>query len=344
MSIKTNTYINKRRPSQYHLHLESGSHRPPIFQLHAADWEAAAKRHRALAKKLYVTVGQDNTILDEALKTADFMINSAPPKDGLRERAPRLQWIQTTSAGVDGLMPMTWLPKDIVLTNNTGAHGAKAEESCLMALLMLQAKMPQLIQQQHDRAWKSVFTTPIKGQSVVIVGFGDLGQGAGRAARKLGLHVTAVTRSGKANRLADKTVVSARIDSVLPKADFVIIAAPLTAGTRGLINRDRIQLLKPGAGFVNIGRSPIVDYVALRERLQSSGANALGGAVLDVFDQEPLPTDSPWWSTRNTIVLPHISCDDPRYIEHLLDSWFANFERFLAGKKLKNIVDRQLGY
>ena len=332
MSIKTNTY---------HLHLETGSKRPVIFQIHPADWTAAAKRHRTLSKKLRVTVGQDNTLLDEALKTADFMINSAPPKDGLRERAPNLKWIQTTSAGVDGLMPMTWLPKDITLTNNTGAHGEKAEESCLMALLMLQAKMPQVIQQQQNRVWKGVFTTPITGKTVVVVGFGDLGQGAGRAAKKLGCNVIAVTRSGKATKLADKVVSSARIDSVLPKADFVIVTAPLTAGTRGLVNRDRINRLKPGVGFVNIGRSPIVDYVALRERLEKG---ELCGAVLDVFDQEPLPPDSPYWTTQNLMVLPHISCDDPRYIAHLLDFWFLNFERFLAGRKLINIVDRQLGY
>ncbi len=329
----------KTRP--YHLHLESGRKRPSIFQLHQADWLAAAKRHRVLAKKLRVTIGHDNEILDEALKTADFMINSAPPKDGLHARAPNLKWIQTTSAGVDGLMPMTWLPPDITLTNNTGAHGAKAEESCLMALLMLQSRLPEVIKQQHDHVWKPVFTTPIAGKTVVVVGFGDLGQGAGRAAKKLGLSVTAVTRSGKPAKLADKVVSSKRIDSVLPKADFVIVTTPLTAETRGLINRDRINRLKPGAGFVNIGRSPIVDYVALRERL---GKNELCGAVLDVFDTEPLPPDSPYWTTKNLMVLPHISCDDPRYIEHLLNFWFSNFERFLAGKKLKNIVDRKLGY
>ena len=325
----------------YHLHLESGRKRPVIFQLHEADWTAAAKRHRALAKGLRVTVGHDNEVLDDALKTADFMINSAPPKKGLRERAPKLKWIQTTSAGIDGLMPFDWLPKDITLTNNTGAHGAKAEDSCAMALLMLQARLPEVIKQQQDRVWKGVFTIPIAGKTVVVVGFGDLGQGAGRAANKLGLNVIAVTRSGKAHKLADRVVKSARIDSVLPKADFVIVTAPLTAETRGLINRDRINLMKPGAGFVNIGRSPIVDYIALRERLENG---ELGGAVLDVFDQEPLPPDSPFWTTKNLMVLPHISCDDPRYIDHLLDFWFSNFERFLAGKPLKNIVDRKLGY
>ena len=108
-----------------------------------------------------------------------------------------------------------------------------------------------------------------------------------------------------------------------------------------LLSRERIQLLKRGAGFINIGRAPIVDYETLRVRLDKG---ELGGAVLDVFDREPLSADSPWWTTRNTMVMPHVSCDDPRYIERLFDSWFVNFERFLAGKKLRNQVDRKLGY
>jgi phosphoglycerate dehydrogenase-like enzyme len=180
-----------------------------------------------------------------------------------------------------------------------------------------------------------------RGQNRGIAGFGDLGQGAGRAARKLGLKVIAVTRSGVPHKLADRVVKASRIDSVLPQADFVIVTMPLTEQTRGMFNRSRINRMKPGAGFVNIGRSPIVDYVALRERLEK---NELSGAVLDVFDREPLPPDSPYWTTRNLMVLPHISCDNPDYIENLLDFWFLNFERFLAGKKLKNIVDRALGY
>ena len=325
----------------YHLHLESGSSRPLIYQLHEADWLAAVKRHRTLAKKLRVTIGHNDTILDDALKTADFMINAAPPQDRIRERAPKLKWIQTVGAGIDGLMPMTWLPQDITLTNNSGAHGAKAEETCVMVLLMLQSRLLEIIKQQQQRVWKSVFTAPIAGKTALVVGFGDLGRGAGRAAKKLGLKVIAVTRSGTADKLAGRVVKSSRIDSVLPQADFVIVTTPLTAETRGLINRDRIYRLKPGAGFINIGRSPVVDYIALRERLDKG---ELGGAVLDVFDQEPLPPDSPYWTTKNLLVLPHISCDNPRYIDYLLDFWFSNFERFLAGKKLKNIVDRQLGY
>jgi phosphoglycerate dehydrogenase-like enzyme len=324
-----------------HLHLESFSKRPAIFHLTKERWAAAAKRHRALAKRLRVTIGWDGDILDRALITTDVMINSSPPKDRLRERAPRLKWIQTTGAGIDALMPLTWLPRDIVLTNNSGAHGAKAEDSCAMALLMLNARLPQVITNQHKHHWQQIFSTPIAGKTALIIGFGDLGQAAGRAARKLGLKIIAVTRSGKAGRLADTALPATRIERVLPKADFVVVTTPLTEQTRGLLSRARLDLLKPAAGIINIGRSPIIDYAALREKLEK---NELSGAVLDVFDQEPLAVDSPWWNVPNLVVTPHISCDDPRYIDMLFDRWFENFARFLAGRRLRNIVDRRHGY
>lgn len=324
-----------------HLHLESFSKRTALFHLTAERWKAAARRHRALARHLRVTIGWDGDILDRALSTADVMINSSPPKDRLRERAPRLKWIQTTGAGVDSLVPLNWLPRDVVLTNNRGAHGAKAEDSCAMALLMLNARLPQVITNQRNQRWQQIFSTPIAGKTALILGFGDLGQAAGRAARKLGLKIIAVTRSGKAGRPAEIALPASRIERVLPKADFVVVTTPLTEQTRGLLSRSRLDLLKPAAGIINIGRSPIIDYGALREKLEK---NELSGAVLDVFDQEPLPADSPWWGVPNLIVTPHISCDDPRYIDMLFDRWFENFERFLAGKRLRNIVDRKLGY
>jgi phosphoglycerate dehydrogenase-like enzyme len=328
-------------PASFHLHFESFSKRPALFHITEQDWHAAATRHRALARRLRVTFGWDGDILHEALKTADFMINSIPPKERLRERAPKLKWLQTTGAGIDGLLPLDWLPQDILLTNNTGAHGPKAEDSCMMAISLLNARLPQLLAHQRNHVWKSIYTTPVAGKTVVVIGFGDLGRGAGRAAKKLGAKVIAVTRSGKAGRPADKVVPTARLDSVLPQADFLVITTPLTSETRNLVNRERLDLLKPDAGVINIGRSPVMDYDALRDKLVKG---ELAGAVLDVFQPEPLPADSPFWDTPNLIALPHVSCDDPRYIEHLLDFWFENFERFLAKKKLVNIVDRKLGY
>jgi phosphoglycerate dehydrogenase-like enzyme len=329
------------RTEVLHLHLESFRKRPALFHLTEARWQAAAGRHRALAKRLRVTIGWDGDILGAALETADFMINSSPPREGLRARAPRLKWIQTTGAGIDGLLPLDWLPGDIALTNNRGAHGPKAEDSCAMAISLLNARLPQLLASQRNHAWQPVYTTPVAGKTVVVIGFGDLGRAAGRAAKKLGARVIAVTRSGKAARPADEVHPASRIDRVLPRADFVVVATPLTPETRNLLSRARLDFLKPGAGLVNIGRSPVVDYEALREKLEQG---ALAGAVLDVFQPEPLPPDSPLWDTPNLIALPHVSCDDPRYIDRLLDEWFANFERHLKGRPLKNRIDPRRGY
>ena len=132
------------------------------------------------------------------------------------------------------------------------------------------------------------------------------------------------------------------LDSVLPVADFVILAAPLTVETRNLFDRRRQALTKPGAGIVNIGRAATMDYRALVENLQS---NHFSGAILDVFDEEPLPGGSSLWHTPNLIVTPHISADDGNtYVDMTLDLVFANLERHLGGKPLNNVVDPALGY
>jgi phosphoglycerate dehydrogenase-like enzyme len=325
----------------FHLHLETRRTRPEHLKLTEAFWGAAAKRHSELAKRLRVTIGWDDEILEDALKTADFMITQFPPQDRLAERAPRLKWIQTTGAGIDQLVPLDWLPPHITLTNNRGAHGAKAEDSCTLAILALHMRFAEMLQNQRDRAWKMILTPPVAGKTAVVVGFGDLGQGAGRAAQKLGLRVLAVTRSGKAEAPAEKGYPVAQIDDALPLADFLILTAPATPATQGLLDKKRLDLLKPECGIINIGRAALMDYPALREKLERG---ELAGAVLDVFDDEPLPPNSPWWTTRSVIVTPHISCDSPAYIDALLDRWFENFGRFLAGKPLQNAIDPKRGY
>lgn len=326
---------------EFHLHLETLRKRPAHLHLTEALWNAAAQRHPDLASRLRVTVGWDGESLDDALKTADFMINQFPPKERLRSRAPKLKWIQTTGAGIDALLPLDWMPFGITLTNNRGAHGHKAEDSCTMALLALHTRLPEIIANQRAKLWEQIVTPPIAGRTAVVVGFGDLGQAAGRAAKKLGMRVIAVTRSGKAAAPADEARPVADIDSALPLADYLVVATPTTPETRGLINGKRLDLLKRGAGVVNIGRAALIDYQRLREKLETG---ELAGAVLDVFEQEPMPPEAPWWTTRNVIVMPHVSCDTPGYIDTLLDRWFENFELFLAGRPLENAVDRRLGY
>jgi phosphoglycerate dehydrogenase-like enzyme len=157
--------------------------------------------------------------------------------------------------------------------------------------------------------------------------------------------VIAVTRSGALTRAtakaADSVVPVSKLARTIGKADFVVVATPLTAQTRGLVDGAMLDRMKDGAGLMNIGRAPVVDYDALSARLDSG---KLSGAILDVFSPEPLPASSPLWTVPNLVVLPHITCDDPRYIDFLLDFWFENFARRLAGRKLKNIVEPLRGY
>jgi phosphoglycerate dehydrogenase-like enzyme len=327
--------------AEYHLHLETLRKRPEHLHLTQEAWDAAAARHPELAKRLRVTVGYDDEMLDEALKTADFIVSSFSPRARLREQAPKLKWIQTPGAGIDALLPLDWLPSDVTLTNNRGAHGDKVHDSCALALLAIHMRLPQIGINQRDHVWRQILTPPIAGRTAVLIGFGDLGYGAARAAHALGLRVLAVTRSGTAGPPAERAYSVAAIDEVLPQADFVVITSPLTPETKGLLNRARLDRLKAGAGIINFGRASIVDYPALREKLERG---ELAGAVLDVFDQEPLPVDSPLWNTRNLIVMPHISCDTPGYVDRLFDRWFDNFERFLASEPLQNVVDREHGY
>jgi phosphoglycerate dehydrogenase-like enzyme len=327
--------------AEYHLHLETLRKRPGHLHLTQEAWDAAAARHPELAKRLRVTVGYDDEMLDEALKTADFIVSSFSPRARLRENAPKLKWIQTPGAGIDALLPLDWLPADITLTNNRGAHGDKVHDSCALALLAIHTRLPEMFANQRHRAWHQLLTAPIAGRTALILGFGDLGQGAARAAHALGLRVLAVTRSGRAGPPAARAYCVSAIDEVLPEADFVVITTPLTQETRGVLNRSRLDMLKRDAGVINFGRAGIVDYSALRRKLER---DELAGAVLDVFDQEPLPADSLLWSTPNLIVMPHVSCDTPGYVDRLFDRWFENFKRFLASQPLQNVVDREHGY
>ncbi len=324
------------------VHIENLRARPGVYHLTAERWSAACARHRALARRLEVSIGWDGATLDDALKETDFLIGIRSRLERLAQRAPRLKWIHVTMAGVDRFLPLDWLPPGVAITNNHGAHGVKAEQYMHMAYTMLNARMAEILANQHARRWQQVFSPSIIGKTALVVGLGDLGQAAVRAAKQLGLKVIGVSRTGKKIRGADTVHKTAALDRLLPRADYVVMAVPLTPATRNLLDRTRLDLLKPGAGVINIARAQVVDNVVLAAKL---GRGELAGAVLDVVDPEPLPPESPLWGTPNLIITPHVSCDDgEHYLDLTLDLWFANLARLLSGKPLKNIVNSSRGY
>ncbi len=327
---------------KFRVHIENARNKGELFQVTRERWDAACVRHRALARRLEASIGWDGDGLEEALKEAEIVIGVPARRERLADRAPRLRWIHATSAGVDAFLPLDWLPPGVAFTNNVGAHGVKAGQFMGMAYHLLNSRMPEIIANQRKRHWEQLFSPNIRGKVALIIGLGDLGQGAARAARQIGLKVIGVSRSGKKVAAADAVHKTAALDRLLPQADYVVMAIPLTPETRHLLSAERLGLMKRSAGVINISRGPVVDNAALARKLRSG---ELAGAVLDVLDAEPLPPDSPLWDTPNLIITPHISCDDgEHYVDISLDLWFGNLARFLNGRPLANRVDPRRGY
>jgi phosphoglycerate dehydrogenase-like enzyme len=272
----------------------------------------------------------------------DILLNPEFPLRTLAEAAPRLRWIHITGAGIEPLLPLDWLPPQVELTNNSGVHAEKIGESALMMLLMLNARVPAITTNQRASRWRQIFSPSMRGRTVLIIGVGDMGGAVAKAARQLGLQTLGIRRSGTPHPDIDQMHRPESLDSLLPLADFVVMAAPLTAETKALLDKRRLGLMRRGSGFINIGRAGSVDNNALAAALN---AGALSGAVLDVFEPEPLPPQSPLWTTDNLIIMPHVTSDDEdEYLPKTLDLVFENVRRLEEGVPLINVVDREREY
>lgn len=313
-----------------------------VFTVTKARFDAVARRHPKTARRLKVTIDWDTDNFDRHMATADMLITWSLPTEDLARRAPNLKWIHCIGAGVEHLMPLDWLPPGVQLINSKGVHAAKSGEFGLMAIMMLNCAIPDLIQRQRRREFDPIYATPLAGKTVAVIGVGNIGGAVARHAKRMGMRVLGVRRHGKPARVVDRMFAPEDIDKVLPQADFVFVSTPLTPDTRLLLDRRRLGLMKRGAGLINVGREPVVDYRALADGLRDG---SIGGAVLDVFEPEPLPADSYLWNVPNLIITPHVSSDDGvSYVGLTLELFFDNMARHLAGRPLRNRVNRKLGY
>jgi phosphoglycerate dehydrogenase-like enzyme len=329
-----------------HLRFETRPNKPSVFRFTQALIDAAQARS-GLAD-MRVSLGEDLRDLgwisdaDGLVASNDIIRDPSFPLRELEAAAPRLRWIHIIGAGIEPLLPLDWLSPGMVLTNNSGIHVEKIREAATMALLMLNARIPEIVTNQRHARWDQIFTPRIAGKTALVIGVGDMGAAAAGAAKALGLRVVGVRRSGAPHPVVDRMVPVTGLDSVLPEADFVVLATPLTPETQNLLDRRRIGLMKQGAGLFNIGRAGSLDHDALVEAL---GHGALSGAVLDVHDPEPLPESSPLWHAENVVLTPHVTSDDlDDYLPKTFDLVFANAARLMRGERLVNVVDPARGY
>lgn len=282
-------------------------------------------------------------LLDRAEILFDFGPVALAPQLPSR---PRLRWIQATSAGVGRFAERAGLlDSDVTVTTASGAHARPLAEFALLAMLMFSKNTLHLMRQQREHRWERHADQEVRGKVVCVVGLGKIGREVARLAAALDARVVGTVRTMR-GRTADELGVEClepteKLDELLPLADVVVLATPHTPGTHRLVDARRLGLMKPTALLVNVARGDVVDEQALVEALR---AGRLGGAALDVFEQEPLAPESPLWDLPNVFVSPHSASTVAAENGWITDLFCENLRRYQAGEPLLNVLDKELLY
>ncbi|MGI6251071.1 MAG: D-2-hydroxyacid dehydrogenase [Anaerolineaceae bacterium] len=297
----------------------------------------------------------------EIWEKAEVLLSSGRNLPG-PELAPNLKWIQITYAGVEPAIKASIVKdKHVTATSASGVMISTMGEYALMALLMLGHKIPEMIQLQQQCKWgsnasKSLMPVELRGSTVGIVGYGSIGRQVARLLHPFGAKVLAAKKNvmqpedkgytpeglgDPEGHFFERLYPIEALDGMLPECDFVVIALPLTNATEGMFNREVFAKMKTGAYLVNLARGGVVNEADLEQALLSG---QLGGAVLDVFNQEPLPAESPLWKLPNLIITPHVSGVSTHLLDDVITLFTENLKRYLNGQPLYNVIDPDAGY
>ena len=261
--------------------------------------------------------------------------------------ARRVRWIHSPAAGVGGMLSPELVASPVVLTNSRGLGATAIAEHVLAVTLAMLRRLPMVVAKQQARQWAQAeaFGPPaprtIAGSRVLVIGMGAIGGDVARHFVALGAQVTGLRRRAAHTHPSIRIEPPDRLLSVLPDADIVVIAAPLTRETRSLIGERALAAMRRDALIVNVSRGKIIDQVAL---LAALAACTIGGAALDVFEHEPLPTESALWTMPNVLVTPHMAGFRAEHWDDVIALFSDNLRRFVEGRELRNVVDKAAGY
>ncbi|MFG2398843.1 D-2-hydroxyacid dehydrogenase [Streptomyces lydicus] len=288
----------------------------------------------------------DETSLADRLPSADVLLAWDFTSDAIRGawplEGPRPRWVHTASAGVDQLMCPALIADDTVVTNARGVFEQPIAEYVAGLILAMAKDFYGSWELQRQRRWQHRETRRLAGTRAVVVGSGPIGRAIGTTLLALGVKVDLVGRRERKDDPQFGLVhASDALNGLLGQADWVVCAAPLTDATRGLFDKAAFARMPARARFINVGRGPMVVEADLIAALREW---RIAAAVLDVFEQEPVPSDSALWDVPHLIVSPHMSGDTLGWRDALAEQFQDNFDRWAAGEPLLNVVDKRLGY
>ena len=297
-----------------------------------------------------VQMSREGLVHDDAeavLGAARVLLRGGVPAsvlDHIISRAPRLEWIHSFAAGVDRVATPAVRERGLVVTNARGVFSRPIAEYVVMMCLAIARRLPQLLELQRERTWQPLRGTELGGMTVGIVGFGSIGSEIASLLAPFEAKVLATRRHsdrGAGGSANVELLPLDQLDELLRRSDVVVVAAPLTDETAGLIGAAQLQEMPEHAWLINIARGRLIDELALRRALE---AGWIGGAVLDVFTDEPLSGESPLYGTPNLILTPHTSWSSDQVVERSVRLFVENLRRFAAGQPLENVVDLEAGY
>ena len=276
---------------------------------------------------------------DQLARTEALMAPVVPP--GLLPSMPKLRWAQSMTAGVEGWLALPDLPKNLTLTCARGTHTESMPENIMASLFYVAKPLAVAANNKQAGKWVHTVAQPLTGKTLGILGLGAVGGEVARMAKSFGMTVIGTKRRPEKIANVDEVLPAERTDEVLARSDFLLLLLPATPTTDNFINAERLAKMKPTAWLLNFGRGHLIKDDDL---IAAVNDKKIAGAVLDVFRQEPLPAEHPFWKTDGILVLPHIGGPHPQRDRFVAKLFVDNLGRFLEGTPLKEVVDRTAGY
>jgi phosphoglycerate dehydrogenase-like enzyme len=307
-------------------------------------WETApgmAERVRPQVPAYDVALATAPDRLVKEIADADAVFGRLPKAPFLA--AKRLRWVQSIGVGFETMLYPEMIESDVIITNTAGAFDAAMAEHAFALLLSLTRAMRVYHDLQGTRGWsREAPVVQLAGKTMGVLGLGTIGRAVAVRARAFGMRVIALDAQVKSPpEGVDAVYGPDRMETVFGESDAILVGLPLTERTKGLVNRERLRMMKPTAYVVNIARGPIIAEADLIEALK---AGEIAGAGLDVFEQEPLPKESPLWDMPNVVITSHVAGRSQEGVENIETLLVENLRRFAKGEPLMNVIDKRLGY
>lgn len=291
-------------------------------------------------------IADSSALIDRHVGEAEVILHWSGPRDLLRTAFlanPRVRWVHSRAAGLDSILFPELVLSSVPLTNGSGVFSPSLGEFALAAILYFAKDFRRMLRNQEAGRWEPFDVEEVAGQTVGIVGYGDIGRAVASRVHALGMNVLAMKRHAPttADPLVAEFYGTHQLVEMLAHCDYIVASAPLTPETRHMLSDAAFAAMKPHAVVINIGRGPVIDQAALVRALV---AGKIKGAALDVFEHEPIPPGDPIYKLENVLVSPHCADRTKDWLDRAMRFFLLQYERFSSGQPLENVVEKHLGY